>query len=138
MFPSEISNLLEDAQSAYESGDLSKTIQIIDSVKSKIEREQSANSSNSYLYISNWAIVKLRKSEYLGKKAKVEGYFYRISSDGKELGIWFLNDTTLTYNTFDSSVIDKLITLKEYEVYTFYGTIKDTSDGPILYVESIR
>lgn len=139
LFSSEISEMLRDAQIAYESGNLSRSIQIIDSVKSKIEKEQMANSSNNYLEIPNWAIVKLRKSDYLGKKVKVEGYFYRITSDGKELGIWFLNDTTLTYNTFDSSVIDKLITLKEYEIYTFYGTIKkDSDDSPILHVESIK
>ena len=41
-------------------------------------------------------------------------------------------------NFYEDSLIDKIISLKKYEKYIFYGTVTDGALGPKLYVEGIE
>ena len=39
---------------------------------------------------------------------------------------------------FDSGLVDKILSLKDFSTYTFYGTVKDNFASPTLFVEAIE
>ncbi len=134
LFASEVSDLLQEAQNAYDSGDLSTAVQRIDSAKKIIEREQISSSAEDFIEVNNWDVVKLKLSDYLGKKVKTQAKFISIPSPGKVYLI-----PVSTANTYEDSVIDKLLTLKSNTAYTFYGTVRDGGIlGPYLHIEAIE
>ena len=134
VFASEVSDLLQEVQTAYDSGDLTTAIQKIDSAKKIIEREQLSSGGEDYIEVNNWDVVKLKLSEYLGKKVKIQAKFISIPSPGKVYLI-----PVSTANTYEDSVIDKLLTLKSNTAYTFYGTVRDGGIlGPYLHIEAIE
>lgn len=82
VFASEVSDLLLEAQTAYESGDVSTAIQKLDSAKSLMEKEELSSSGDDYVEITNWGIVKLKSADFIGKKVKVKAKFIGINSSG--------------------------------------------------------
>lgn len=133
VFASEVSDLLQEAQTAYESGDVSTAIQKLESAKSIMEKEQLSSVSNDYIEIKSWDVVKLKKSDYIGKKVKVKSKYLGPNSNGS---VYLLNvDPNCTY---DESLIDKLLSLKTYDEYTFYGTVKIKNSTPSLHIEGIE
>lgn len=135
VFASEVSDLLQEAQTAYESGDVTTTIQKLDSAKSILEKEQLSSSADTYIEVSNWDVVKLKKGEYIGKKVKVKARFYGINSDGKTVHIAIGLSCT-----YDNSLIDKLLELTKYDEYIFYGTVFENNSllGPMIHIEAIE
>lgn len=134
VFASEVSDLLQEAQTAYESGDVSTAIQKLDSAKSIMEKEQLSSSANEYIEIPSWDIVKLKKADYIGKKVKVPSTFYGITSSG-----YVYLSSIATNNPYEDSLIEKLLSLKLYKDYTFYGTVMDNGVlGTKLYIEAIE
>lgn len=134
VFASEVSNLLQSAQSAYETGDITTAIQKLDSAKSIMEREKNNASSEDYIELNSWDIVKLKPSEYVGKKVKIRTMYGGVMNDGS---IYLSN--VATFNSFDESLIDKIITLQKYSKYIFSGTVVDNGRGSTsLYVEAIE
>ncbi len=135
VFASEVTDLLQAAQTAYESGDVSTAIQKLDSAKSIMEKEQLSSSANTYIEVSNWDVVKIKKSEYIGKKVKVKATFYGINSDGKtvHIGIGLLC-------TYDNSLVDKFLELTKFQEYVFYGTVFENNSllGPMIHIEAIE
>ena len=133
VFASDVGNLLKEAQTAYESGDVSTAIQKLDSAKSIMEKEQFSSESETYAELSSWDIVKLKKSDYLGKKVKIKATFCGVNSDGS----LFLTEVSIN-NSYEETLIDKIISLKKFDKYIFYGTVTDGVLGPKLYVEAIE
>lgn len=133
IFASEVSDLLQAVQTAYESGDVSTAIQKLDSAKSIMEKEQLSSSADDYVEITSWDIVKLKKADYLGKKIKIMARFGGVNSDGTI----HISEVSLM-NFYEDSLIDKIISLKKYEKYIFYGTVTDGVLGPALHVEAIE
>ena len=135
VFASEVSDLLQEAQTAYESGDVSIAIQKLDSAKSIMEKEQLSSSVDTYIEVSNWDVVKIKKSEYMGKKVKVKTKFYGINSDGKTVHIGIGLSCT-----YDNSLIDKFLELTKYQEYVFYGTVFENKSllGPMIHIEAIE
>ncbi len=135
IFASEVSDLLQEAQTAYESGDVSTAIQKIDSAKSIMEKEQLSSSADDYIEISNWDVVKIKKSEYIDKKVKVKARFYGINSDGKTVHLAIGLSCT-----FDNSMVDKFLELTKYQEYVFFGTVFESNSllGPMLHIEAIE
>ena len=62
VFASEVSDLLLEAQTAYESGDVSTAIQKLDSAKSLMAKEELSSFADDYVEIISWDIVKLKKN----------------------------------------------------------------------------
>ena len=113
---SDVSDLLDKAKEAYISGDKITAIQNID----------------DYTEVANWDIVDLKSEFYIGRKVKLYGTYYGIS--GKDS-----INIELRGCTFDSSLIDQILTLEKFNKYTFYGTIKTKTYGsPFLHVEVIQ
>lgn len=133
VFASEVSDLLQGAQTAYESGNISTAIQKLDSAKSIMEKEQLNSSSDAYIELSSWDIVKMKKSEYNGKKVKFKDRFLQINSDGT-VNLY----DCYSWCTYEESLIDKLLTLKGYQEYTFYGTVIINNTSPSLHIEAIE
>ena len=135
LFAFEVSDLLLEAQTAYESGDVSTAIQKIDSAKSIMAKDQLSSSVDDYIEVSNWDIVKLKKSEYIGKKVKVKTRFYGINSDGKTVHLAIGLSCT-----FDNSLVDKFLELTKYQEYVFYGTVIENNSllGPMIHIEAIE
>ncbi len=133
VFASEVSDLLQKAQTAYESGDVPTAIQKLDSAKSIMEKEQLSSDSESYIEINSWDIVKLKKSDYLGKKVKIKAKYIGVNSDGS---VYLIGIST--NNSYEPSLIDKILSLKKYEFYTFYGTITSDFMGPMIHIEAIE
>ena len=82
VFASEVSDLLLEAQTAYESGDVTTAIQKLESAKSLMEKEELSSSGDDYVEITNWGIVKLKSADFIGKKVKVKAKFIGINSSG--------------------------------------------------------
>lgn len=133
VFASEVSDLLQEVQTAYESGDIAIAIQKLNSAKSIMEKEQLSSDAESYIEVNSWDIVKLKKADYLGKKVKIQANFAGINSDGS----LFISEVSVT-NPYDNSLVDKILSLQKYEKYIFYGTVTDGVLGPKLYVEAIE
>lgn len=135
VFASDVSDLLQEAQTAYESGDISTAIQKIDSAKSIMEKDQLSSSVDDYIEVLNWDIVKLKESEYIGKKVKVKTRFYGINSDGKTVHLAIGLSCT-----FDNSLVDKFLELTKYQEYIFYGTVFENNSllGPMIHIEAIE
>ena len=134
-FSSEVGELLKAAQDSYESGDLSSALKNIESAKSIIEKEQLSISTSAYIEVSNWDVVKMKKSDYIGKKVKVKTRFYAINSDGKTVHLAIGLSCT-----FDNSLVDKFLELTKYQEYVFYGTVFENNSflGPMIHIEAIE
>ena len=129
---SDVSNLLDKAKEAYISGDKITAIQNIDEAKKIIEQEKLDSNIDDYTEVANWDIVDLKSEFYIGRKVKIYGTYYGIS--GKDS-----INIELRGCTFDSSLIDQILTLEKFNKYTFYGTIKTKTYGsPFLHVEVIQ
>lgn len=133
VFASEVSDLLLEAQTAYESGDVSTAIQKIDSAKSIMEKEQLSSSANDYVEVASWDIIKMKSADYLGKKVIIKAKFIGINSDGTV----YLIEISPS-NSYEPSLVDKILTLKKYEYYNFYGTVVSDYLGPKLFIEAIN
>lgn len=133
VFASEVSDLLLEAQTAYESGDVSTAIQKIDSAKSIMEKEQLSSSANDYVEVANWDIIKMKSADYLGKKVIIKAKFIGINSDGTV----YLIEISPS-NSYEPSLVDKILTLKKNEYYNFYGTVVSDYLGPKLFIEAIN
>lgn len=133
LFASEVSDLLQEAQTAYESGDVSTAIQKLDSAKSIMEKEQLSSSANDYVEVANWDIIKMKSADYLGKKVIIKAKFIGINSDGTV----YLIEISPS-NSYEPSLVDKILTLKKYEYYNFYGTVVSDYLGPKLFIEAIN
>jgi len=133
VFASEVSDLLQEAQTAYESGDVSIAIQKLDSAKSIMEKEQLSSSAEDYVEVASWDIVKLKSADYLGKKVIIKAKFIGINSDGTV----YLIEISPS-NSYEPSLVDKILTLKKYEYYNFYGTVVSDYLGPKLFIEAIN
>jgi len=131
IFSSEVTDLLENAKTAYSNGNLTETISLIDSAKRLVERENINSSSEEYIEVTNWDVVKLRKDVYIGKKVKFTTRYSGIS--GSEYII--LSGPGACH--FDSNLVDKILSLKEFSNFTFYGTVQDSWASPTLFVEKI-
>lgn len=133
VFAFEVSDLLQEAQTAYESGDVSTAIQKLDSAKSIMEKEQLSSSANDYVEVANWDIIKMKSADYLGKKVIIKAKFIGINSDGTV----YLIEISPS-NSYEPSLVDKILTLKKYEYYNFYGTVVSDYLGPKLFIEAIN
>ena len=133
VFASEVSDLLLEAQTAYESGDISTAIQKLDSAKSIMEKEQLSSSANDYVEVASWDIIKMKSADYLGKKVIIKAKFIGINSDGTV----YLIEISPS-NSYEPSLVDKILTLKKYEYYNFYGTVVSDYLGPKLFIEAIN
>ena len=133
VFAFEVSDLLQEAQTAYESGDVYTAIQKIDSAKSIMEKEQLSSSANDYVEVASWDIIKMKSADYLGKKVIIKAKFIGINSDGTV----YLIEISPS-NSYEPSLVDKILTLKKYEYYNFYGTVVSDYLGPKLFIEAIN
>ena len=133
VFASEVSDLLLEAQTAYESGDVSTAIQKLDSAKSIMEKEQLSSSANDYVEVASWDIIKMKSADYLGKKVIIKAKFIGINSDGT---VYLIESSPS--NSYETSLVDKILTLKKYEYYNFYGTVVSDYLGPKLFIEAIN
>ncbi|MDD6969355.1 MAG: hypothetical protein SPH83_01585 [Treponema sp.] len=133
VFASDVSDLLLEAQTAYESGDVYTAIQKIDSAKSIMEKEQLSSSANDYVEVASWDIIKIKSADYLGKKVIIKAKFIGINSDGTV----YLIEISPS-NSYEPSLVDKTLTLKKYEYYNFYGTVVSDYLGPKLFIEAIN
>lgn len=133
VFASDVSDLLLEAQTAYESGDVSTAIQKLDSAKSIMEKEQLSSSANDYVEVASWDIIKIKSADYLGKKVIIKAKFIGINSDGTV----YLIEISPS-NSYEPSLVDKILTLKKYEYYNFYGTVVSDYLGPKLFIEAIN
>lgn len=131
IFASEVTDLLENAKTAYSNGNLTETINLIDSAKRLVERENINSSSEEYIEVLNWDVVKLKKDVYIGKKVKFTTRYSGIS--GSEYII--LSGPGACH--FDGNLVDKILSLKEFSNFTFYGTVQDSWASPTLFVEKI-
>lgn len=82
-----------------------------------MEKEELSSSGDDYVEITNWGIVKLKSADF-SKKVKVKAKFIGINSSGTV----YLIEISPS-NSYEPSLIDKLLTLKKYELYNFYGTV---------------
>ena len=133
VFAFEVSDLLQEAQTAYESGDVYTTIKKIDSAKSIIEKKQLSSSANDYVEVASWDIIKMKSADYLGKKVIIKAKFIGINSDGTV----YLIEISPS-NSYEPSLVDKILTLKKYEYYNFYGTVVSDYLVPKLFIEAIN
>ncbi len=134
LFASDVSDLLQSAQSAYEAGDISTAIKNLDTAKSIMKTKALTPSTNDYIEITNLDIIKIKKSDYIGKKVKIKTKYYGITV----LGLVYLKDIGFD-NPFDDSLIDKLSSLPKSEEYTFYGIVMDNDPlGIKLYIKAIE
>lgn len=133
VFASDVSDLLQEAQTAYESGDVYTAIQKIDSAKSIMEKKQLSSSANDYVEVASWDIIKMKSADYLGKKVIIKAKFIGINSDGTV----YLIEISPS-NSYEPSLVDKILTLKKYEYYNFYGTVVSDYLGPKLFIEAIN
>ena|GEM_PF-6305087 len=133
VFASEVSDLLQEAQTAYETGDVTTAIQKLDSAKSIMEKEQLSSSANDYIEVASWDIIKMKSADYLGKKVIIKAKFIGINSDGTV----YLIEISPS-NSYEPSLVDKILTLKKYEYYNFYGTVVSDYLGPKLFIEAIN
>jgi len=135
VFASDVMDLLDKAKIEYSNGNLSETINLIDSAKKLVEKENINSSSDEYIEISNWDVVKIKKSEYIGKKVKVKARFYDVNSDGTTVHI-----SIGISCTYKNSLIDKFLELTKYQEYTFYGTVFENNAlfGPMIHIEAIN
>lgn len=134
IYASEVSDLLHEALGSYESGDVTTAIQKLESAKIIMENEKLSSLADDYVEVKNWDIVKLKKSEYLGKKIKIQASFISFPTTGTVYLI-----PISTSNTYDESLIDKLLTLQLNNKYIFYGTVQDDGImGPKLHIEAIE
>ena len=133
VFASEVSDLLLEAQTAYESENVYTAIQKIDSAKSIMEKEQLSSSANDYVEVASWDIIKMKSADYLGKKVIIKAKFIGINSDGTV----YLIEISPS-NSYEPSLVDKILTLKKYEYYNFYGTVVSDYLGPKLFIEAIN
>lgn len=133
VFASEVSDLLQEAQTAYESGDVPTAIQKLDSAKTIMEKEQLSSAVDDYIEVTNWDVIKMKKAEYDGKKIKYKAKYFGPNSNGT-VYIENIGNTC----TYDESLIDQLLSLKQYEKYTFYGTVFLYYSRPSLHVEAIE
>lgn len=131
IFASEVTDLLENAKTAYSNGNLTETINLIDSAKRLVERENINSSSEEYIEVTNWDVVNLKKDVYIGKKVKFTTMYSGIS--GSEYII--LRGPGACH--FDSNLVDKILSLKKFSNFTFYGTVQDSWESPTLFVEKI-
>ncbi|MBS7258129.1 MAG: hypothetical protein KIG63_06735 [Methanobrevibacter sp.] len=135
IFASEVTDLLEKAKISYSNGKLTETINLIDSAKKLVERENINTSSEEYIEVTNWDVIKIKKSEYIGKKVKVKARFYGINSDGTTVHI-----SIGLSCTYDNSLVDKFLELAKYQEYVFFGTVfeNNTLLGPMIHIEAIE
>lgn len=105
LFAFEVSDLLLEAQTAYESGDVSTAIQKIDSAKSIMAKDQLSSSVDDYIEVSNWDIIKMKSADYLGKKVIIKAKFIGINSDGTV----YLIEISPS-NSYEPSLVDKILT----------------------------
>ena len=133
-FATEVTDLLEKAKIAYSNGNLTETINLIDSAKKIVENENINSSSEEYIEVTNWDVVKIKKSDYIGKKVKVKARFYGINSDGKTVHI-----SIGLSCTYENSLVDKFLELAKYQEYVFYGTVFEENSllGPMIHIEKI-
>lgn len=134
-FASEVTDLLEKAKISYSNGKLTETINLIDSAQKLVERENINTSSEEYIEVTNWDVIKIKKSEYIGKKVKVKARFYGINSDGTTVHI-----SIGLSCTYDNSLVDKFLELAKYQEYVFFGTVfeNNTLLGPMIHIEAIE
>lgn len=133
IFASDVSDLLQAAQSAYESGDVTTAIKNLDSAKSIMEKEQLSSAVNDYIELSSWDIVKFKQSEYDGKKVKVKAQYLDPNANGTVYLVGIGG-----FCTYDESLIDKLLSLQKYKEYIFYGTVFIKYSNPYLHIEGIE
>ena len=62
-FASEVTDLLEKAKTVYLTGNLPEAISLIDSAKKIVEKENLNSSSEDYIEVTNWDVVKIKKSD---------------------------------------------------------------------------
>ena len=134
-FASEVTDLLEKAKISYSNGKLTETINLIDSAKKLVERENINTSSEEYIEVTNWDVIKIKKSEYIRKKVTVKAKFYAINSDGTTVHI-----SIGLSCTYDNSLVDKFLELAKYQEYVFFGTVfeNNTLLGPMIHIEAIE
>ena len=127
--------MLEKAKISYSNGKLTETINLIDSAKKLVERENINTSSEEYIEVTNWDVIKIKKSEYIGKKVKVKARFYGINSDGTTVHI-----SIGLLCSFFYSLVDKFLELAKYQEYVFFGTVfeNNTLLGPMIHIEAIE
>lgn len=131
VFASEVADLLEKAKTEYSNGNLVETINLIDSAKKIVEKENINSSSEEYIEVTNWDVVKLKKDSYIGKKVKISTRYSGVSGS-EHIS---LSGPGRCY--FDTNLVDKILSLKNYSNYTFYGTVQDSWASPTLFVEKI-
>ena len=134
-FASDFSDLLDKAKDSYAKGNLNETINLIDSARKILDKESLSKSAEEYIEVAKWDIVKLKKDYYIGKKVKIKAKFCGVNSDGTSI---HLLDVSINCK-FDSNLIEKILSLKEFSFYTFYGTVEDDRwNGPKLFIEKIE
>ncbi len=135
-FASDFSDLLDKAKDSYAKGNLNETINLIDSARKILDKESLSKSAEEYIEVTNWDVVKLKKKDYMGKKVKIKAEFGGVNSSGKSIHLYKVNTTC----PFHTTLIDKILSLKDFSEYTFYGTIEDDGEWfpPKLFIEKIE
>ena len=67
-FASEVSDLLDKAKIEYEKGNMSETINLIDSARKILDKENVEISREEYIEVTNRDVVKLKKLHILAKR----------------------------------------------------------------------
>ena len=133
-FASDFSDLLDKAKDSYAKGNLNETINLIDSARKILDKESLNNSAEEYIEVAKWDIVKLKKDYYIGKKVKITTMYNGLS---------FMYSDKISISGpgscyFDNSLVDTIISLKDYSTHTFYGIVrKDNYSDAELYIEKI-
>lgn len=132
----EAGDLLDKAKRQYTQGKLSESLKTIEEAKQIIENKLISTNNTEYIEIKNWDIVKLKPDFYLGKKIKFNMKYLDISSDGEKI---ITSEILIPGSPFDKKLIDKILTLKKYSTYTFFGKVINIEYfGTGLYIESIK
>ena len=83
----------------------------------------------------SWVLANFRERQMkhitIGKKVKISTRYSGVS--GSEYII--LSGPGACY--FDTNLVDKILSLKDFSNYTFYGTVQDGWSSPTLFVEKI-
>ncbi|MBR1536358.1 MAG: hypothetical protein IJ630_05420 [Treponema sp.] len=70
IFASEVSDLLDKAKIEYNKGNIPESINYIDSARKVLDKENLNKSADEYIEVTNWDIVKLKKSCLYWQKGK--------------------------------------------------------------------
>lgn len=117
---SEFSDLIDRAKIQYSTKNYEETIQLLDTAKAIVESEKISQTTDNYIEVPSLSTLELKSDIYIGKKIKIRCKMSYLSKDSLDL---FDGVTAMHFCKYEKEVVDKLLTMKLFEEYTFYGTV---------------